>query len=618
MFRSPLASARTHVLFAVLFLHGAIVPAASSSAPARIVPSGTFEQVRIGLPMRLAESMTPDAEVRLLPAEVGAVDQLAAMRDRNASGRLPIQVGFHRPLASPIEARLDPSLWLETAGRKADRGWVAISPRGNLVWGTAIEVDGAERLRVRLTRVHLPEGARIWAYGLGQEGRSFGVAASDEEAVVWSPTVEGDRIQIEVELPRSSRGGHWGFHLDQVAEIFEGAQSSVRASPEASPEDCLEFASCFDATDFPAYETAKGAIVNILFEDEGITFTCSGGLLNYDTEGGPVTNLYLLTANHCIRNQASADTIDPAYNFRWNACPPSSWNYDLGPIGGTLLATAPFPGPDVSLVAMNTAGIDFPLSLLGWTTSAVAPGTKLFRLSHPYSAIPGSGDPDKIILPQMYSEQSSTSSPDFLCEGVELDTFLHSVMSLGTTAGGSSGAPLMLPTGQVVGQLLGKCPSSFDSCQYDTFDSLDGRFDRSYPLLATYLSPSSSGPCVPGPTTACLGVGGRFKVEGWMKDFATPPTQYPLQVAQLGGGDVLSQDSAVMFAFAADNWELLIKVLNGCVLNNSYWVYYAATTNVEYQITVTDTQTGLPRVYSNTAGVVSPAVTDTNAFATCP
>ena len=33
---------------------------------------------------------------------------------------------------------------------------------------------------------------------------------------------------------------------------------------------------------------------------------------------------------------------------------------------------------------------------------------------------------------------------------------------------------------------------------------------------------------------------------------------------------------------------MLIKVINGCGLNQRYWVYAAATTDVEYQLTVTD------------------------------
>ena len=70
--------------------------------------------------------------------------------------------------------------------------------------------------------------------------------------------------------------------------------------------------------------------------------------------------------------------------------------------------------------------------------------------------------------------------------------------------------------------------------------------------------------------------------------------------------------------FNADNWEMLIKVLNGCSITNHFWVFAAATTNVEYTLQVTDTDTGVVKQYFNPLGVSAAAITDTGAFATCP
>lgn len=596
------------------------------SVESRRLPAGSFERTATPVTMRLAESMSPNAASALTTAEAGASDQLAAMRAWNEAGRTPAKAGFHRTLITPLEARLGPALWSESGARPVSGGWSAISPRGRLVWGTSVAVEGASRLRLHLEDVRLPAGTRLWVYGLGEEGKAFGLDYLDAQAGLWSPSVLGDRIHLEVELPADARAGRWGFAIREVSQIFDARGAGGRLTLEASPEDCLEFGSCFDATDFSGYDAARMGVFNYIFEDGPDSFTCSAALLNdLDTS---TEKLWALTANHCISSTTADDSVEPLYNFYFNGCPYTSVHGDEGPVGATIRVTRAIPDPDVTLMEMNTAGIDFDLALLGWTTSAVPAGSKLYKLSHPVAKIPGSADPNQYILPQMYSEHTDTHSPAFICEDedgeieddeVTLANFIYSETTLGTTVGGSSGSPIMLDNGQVVGQLLGKCsPPGADPCAYDAFNNLDGRFEKSWPFLASFLNPSAGGPCVPGPTTACLGVGGRFKVEGWMKDFATPPTQYPLQVVQLGGGDILSQDSAVMYAFAADNWELLIKVLNGCALNNSYWVYYAATTNVEYQITVTDTQTGLPRVYSNPAGVVSPAVTDTNAFATCP
>ena len=73
-----------------------------------------------------------------------------------------------------------------------------------------------------------------------------------------------------------------------------------------------------------------------------------------------------------------------------------------------------------------------------------------------------------------------------------------------------------------------------------------------------------------------------------------------------------------LFFFGSDNWEILVKVLDGASINNRFWVFSAATTDVEYTLRVTDTETGQTRSYDNPLGNRAPAVTDTSAFATCP
>ncbi len=77
-------------------------------------------------------------------------------------------------------------------------------------------------------------------------------------------------------------------------------------------------------------------------------------------------------------------------------------------------------------------------------------------------------------------------------------------------------------------------------------------------------------------------------------------------------------DSAAFFFFSPDNWEMLLKVLDGCAENNHFWVFFAATTDVEFTVTVTDTQEDVVKQYTNALGHPADAVVDTTAFATCP
>jgi hypothetical protein len=78
----------------------------------------------------------------------------------------------------------------------------------------------------------------------------------------------------------------------------------------------------------------------------------------------------------------------------------------------------------------------------------------------------------------------------------------------------------------------------------------------------------------------------------------------------------LTSDSGYFWFFENTNVELLVKIHDGCGVNNHYWFFYGALTDVEYSITVTDTQTNEVKTYYGTQHVQSSS-NDTNAFA-CP
>lgn len=88
-----------------------------------------------------------------------------------------------------------------------------------------------------------------------------------------------------------------------------------------------------------------------------------------------------------------------------------------------------------------------------------------------------------------------------------------------------------------------------------------------------------------------------------------------------GDGHVVgcpNEGSGLFWFFSANNWEVMAKVIDGCGLNDRYWVFSAATTNVFYRLEVLDVRSGVQKIYFNYPGPPAPAVTDVNAFATCP
>jgi hypothetical protein len=107
---------------------------------------------------------------------------------------------------------------------------------------------------------------------------------------------------------------------------------------------------------------------------------------------------------------------------------------------------------------------------------------------------------------------------------------------------------------------------------------------------------------------------GRFEVSVSGFNFASTP--FVGRTAPLA-----SNDSALFYFFTAANFELLVKVVDGCALNSRFWIFYAATTNVDFTLKVTDTFIPGPFnyiTYHNPLGTqLATSVADTDAFDTC-
>ena len=118
--------------------------------------------------------------------------------------------------------------------------------------------------------------------------------------------------------------------------------------------------------------------------------------------------------------------------------------------------------------------------------------------------------------------------------------------------------------------------------------------------------PPTDDPCTPSAETLCLH-DDRYevRVEWWTGDGETGSA---LVVPEA------TRDSGLFRFFDADNWEILIKVLDGCGVNGHYWVYGASTTDLGYAIRVRDTATAAVKEYRNEPGRPATAITDGKAF----
>ncbi|MGH2625694.1 MAG: trypsin-like serine peptidase [Anaerolineales bacterium] len=599
---------RTTICLLAGFL-AARAPAPAESVGPLLLRQAFIQSATERPPMGLAESLSVAPLHELRRAAEGAVDQIEAMQAHNAARRLPVQVGFARPLPTPTQVRLD-----RTAAAAADfgrfaGGFLALSPKGNLVWGTSLRVAEAYRLRLHLTDVHLPAGTRLWVWGLGEEPSAFGLELLGPGRDLWTPSVAGEDLILEVEIPGALRqGASFGFDVAEIGEVFrlgaDGGPESAYRNITAPLGECLKDATCKGPSTLDVIAAYRLAVAHLEFIKGSFIGVCTGGLLN-DTDDATVIP-YLLTANHCFDAQASASTLEAFWDYKTSTCNGSFPNLSTLPKsnGSTLLATS--LNTDFTLVRLNS--IPGGRTLLGWTTQPLPQGTVLHRISHPM--------PGDTPFPQAYSRSvvSTTFGP---CTGLPRPRFLYSILQEGGTFGGSSGAPVILPGGFVVGQLNGGCgPNPDDGCDTDNAE-VDGAFSQTFPSISQFLNPAVPGtPCVPDADTLCIDNqpgDRRFKLEVSWQTATDSGVGGAISTSTLG-----VTSGGMFYFFGPANPEMLIKILNACSLNNRFWVFYAATTNVKFEVVVTDTQTSAIKRYINPLNNPAPPVQDTDAFATCP
>jgi hypothetical protein len=127
-------------------------------------------------------------------------------------------------------------------------------------------------------------------------------------------------------------------------------------------------------------------------------------------------------------------------------------------------------------------------------------------------------------------------------------------------------------------------------------------------LLAAVPARAALGECTGGATVLCLN-SGRFAVRA-----AWRTAQGATGEAQ---GVALTADTGYFWFFSAANVEVVIKVLDGCAVNDRYWVFAGGLTDVETEIVVEDSVTGFTRRFTNPQGKAFQPIQDTAALPVC-
>ncbi len=117
--------------------------------------------------------------------------------------------------------------------------------------------------------------------------------------------------------------------------------------------------------------------------------------------------------------------------------------------------------------------------------------------------------------------------------------------------------------------------------------------------------PLAGDPCVASGDVTCL-LSGRFRVEVQWRNPRNGKTGR-------GNADPVSDQGSTFWFFSSDNTELIVKMIDGRGNNGHFWVFYGALSDVEYWVTVTDTETGEVKTYRNDFGNIC-GLADTTAL----
>jgi hypothetical protein len=108
--------------------------------------------------------------------------------------------------------------------------------------------------------------------------------------------------------------------------------------------------------------------------------------------------------------------------------------------------------------------------------------------------------------------------------------------------------------------------------------------------------------CAGGPEILCLD--NRFRVRVTWRDSSGTAS---------GTAVALTGDTGYFWFFDAADVDLVLKILDGRSINGDFWVFYGALSDVQYTITIKDTQTGRTKTYVNPQGTLA-SVADTSAL----
>jgi len=358
----------------------------------------------------------------------------------------------------------------ETHGKWESRG------KNELRWELIIKSPDAFSLNLGFNNFMLPEGSQLFlsdATGNDTKG-PFTESDNKEHKEFWTPLIRGDEIHIVLVLPKDKRE-ELIMNLTKVSHDYLDFASKISGS-------CNLDVICGEDDGYELVEQYRDIIRSVGAYHINGEATCTGSLVNNTLKD---KKPYFLTADHCGVTSSTDASLVVYWNYQSSYCRElgSSINsedgdgrFDQFTIGSILRAS--WEDSDFALLELESPVQEqFDPFYAGWNAEGAYPASAIC-IHHP------AGEEKRISFE--FDPLTSNNTVNFI--------YVND-WDIGTTEGGSSGAPLFNPSSQIIGQLKG----GLASCSNDSYDRF-GRFARSWVgnsfpsgSLKPWLDPENTG-----------------------------------------------------------------------------------------------------------------------------
>lgn len=393
-------------------------------------------------------------------ASVARIDLAAPAPSPPDAGRAatgPVRVGVHRTVPQAVGEIAPRLTWTPLADGRIVSAAVVASPGAAFV-RVAFKASLGSGGEVRYFKPRAaPLRHAVVAQADGASERFGG-----ESGVLWSPSVQGDAIGMEIVLPSAAALANFSLVVVKISHgIVDRYATLLR--PKAFACEHVDV-SC-RTEEFPA--GLEDAVARMLFESGGGTYTCTGTLLAPDGD-----QAFFLTANHCVSTAAVASTVETTWFFQRSPCNSPTIDPGVTVFGGaTVLATS--VAQDSTLLALRGA-LPAEVGFADWKPSQPNHPATVVGIHHP-----------------AYDEKKYAGGVTLGSRNVVLGSreVVRNALAVqwedGLTEGGSSGSGLF-HDGALIGVLsggTGNCSQSGD---------VYGSFADFYPRACPWLSPGDS------------------------------------------------------------------------------------------------------------------------------